>query len=125
MTEAQVRVLIVDDQALLRGSLRVLIETEPDLVVVGEAGTGAEAIDLVRAEYPDVVLMDVRMPGMDGIEATRRITAHEHAPRILVLTTFDPGGRPARLPASPTGSARCSPSSHAGCVTARSNTICT
>jgi DNA-binding NarL/FixJ family response regulator len=89
MTEAQVRVLIVDDQALLRGSLRVLIETEPDLIVVGEAGTGAEAVDLVRAEGPDVVLMDVRMPGMDGIEATRRITAHEHAPKILILTTFD------------------------------------
>lgn len=89
MTEAQVRVLIVDDQALLRGSLRVLIETEPDLIVVGEAGTGAEAVDLVRAEGPNVVLMDVRMPGMDGIEATRRITAHEHAPKILILTTFD------------------------------------
>ncbi|MGH3978266.1 MAG: response regulator [Pseudonocardiaceae bacterium] len=89
MTEAQVRVLIADDQGLLRGSLRVLIETEPDLVVVGEAGTGAEAVDLVRAAGPDVVLMDVRMPDMDGIEATRRITAHEHAPRILVLTTFD------------------------------------
>jgi DNA-binding NarL/FixJ family response regulator len=89
MSEAQVRVLIADDQALLRGSLRVLIETEPDLVVVGEAGTGAEAVDLVRAQRPDVVLMDVRMPDMDGIEATRRITAYEHAPRILVLTTFD------------------------------------
>ncbi|MGH8965981.1 MAG: response regulator, partial [Actinomycetes bacterium] len=89
MTEAQVRVLITDDQALLRGSLRVLIETEPDLVVVGEAGTGAEAVDLVRVRHPDVVLMDVRMPVMDGIEATRRITAYEYAPRILVLTTFD------------------------------------
>jgi DNA-binding NarL/FixJ family response regulator len=89
MTEPQVRVLIVDDQALLRGSLRVLIETERDLIVVGEAGNGAEAVDLVRTECPDVVLMDVRMPGMDGIEATRRITAHEHAPKILVLTTFD------------------------------------
>ena len=89
MTETRVRVLIVDDQALLRGSLRVLIETEPDLLVVGEAGTGMEAVDLVRAKSPDVVLMDVRMPGMDGIEATRRITAHERPPRILVLTTFD------------------------------------
>jgi len=89
MIGAQVRVLIADDQALLRGSLRVLIETEPDLVVVGEAGTGAEAVDLVQAQRPDVVLMDVRMPDMDGIEATRRITAHEDPPRILVLTTFD------------------------------------
>ncbi|MGH3599894.1 MAG: response regulator, partial [Pseudonocardiaceae bacterium] len=89
MTDAQIRVLIADDQALLRGSLRVLVETEPDLVVVGEAGTGAEAVALVQAESPDVVLMDVRMPDMDGIEATRRITAHKDAPRILVLTTFD------------------------------------
>ncbi|MGH3752754.1 MAG: response regulator [Pseudonocardiaceae bacterium] len=89
MTDAPVRVLLADDQALLRGSLRVLLETEPDLVVVGEAGTGAEAVEQVQAQRPDVVLMDVRMPGMDGIEATRAITAHQHAPRILVLTTFD------------------------------------
>ncbi|MGH4006810.1 MAG: response regulator [Pseudonocardiaceae bacterium] len=89
VTDGPVRVLIADDQALLRGSLRVLIETEPDLVVVGEAGTGAEAVEQVEAANPDVVLMDVRMPVMDGIEATRRITAQEHAPRILVLTTFD------------------------------------
>jgi DNA-binding NarL/FixJ family response regulator len=89
MAEAQLRVLIADDQALLRGSLRLLIDTEPDLVVVGEAGTGLEAVDLVQVTSPDVVLMDVRMPDMDGIEATRRVTAHEHAPRILVLTTFD------------------------------------
>lgn len=89
MTAPPVRVLIVDDQALLRGSLLVLIDSEPDLVVVGEAGSGAEAVDLVRAQKPDVVLMDVRMPGMDGIEATRRITAHDHPPRVLVLTTFD------------------------------------
>ncbi|MGH3885521.1 MAG: response regulator, partial [Pseudonocardiaceae bacterium] len=92
MTEAPVRVLIADDQALLRGSLRVLIETEPDLVVVGEAGTGAEAVEQVGKASPDVVLMDVRMPVMDGIEATRTITAAEHAPRILVLTTFDLDG---------------------------------
>ncbi|MDQ3900974.1 MAG: response regulator transcription factor, partial [Actinomycetota bacterium] len=69
MAEAQVRILIVDDQALLRGSLRVLIDSEPDLVVVGEAGTGEEAVELVQAKSPDVVLMDVRMPDMDGIEA--------------------------------------------------------
>ncbi|MGH3697268.1 MAG: response regulator [Pseudonocardiaceae bacterium] len=89
MTGAPIRVLIADDQALLRGSLRVLLETEPDLVVVGEAGTGAEAVELVETLHPDVVLMDVRMPEMDGIEATRRITRTEQAPRILVLTTFD------------------------------------
>jgi DNA-binding NarL/FixJ family response regulator len=89
MSESPIRVLIADDQALLRGSLRVLIEAEPDLIVVGEADTGAEALDLVLAERPDVVLMDIRMPGMDGIEATRKITAQQHAPRILVLTTFD------------------------------------
>ncbi|MGH3901344.1 MAG: response regulator [Pseudonocardiaceae bacterium] len=87
--DAPIRVLIADDQALLRGSLRVLLETEPDLLVVGEAATGAEAVDVVQVQSPDVVLMDVRMPVMDGIEATRRITAHRHAPRILVLTTFD------------------------------------
>lgn len=89
MAESQIRVLVADDQALLRGSLRVLIETEPGLTVVGEAGTGTEAIDLVRTERPDVVLMDVRMPGMDGIEATKIIAAQDNAPRILVLTTFD------------------------------------
>jgi DNA-binding NarL/FixJ family response regulator len=89
MAEAQVRVLIADDQALLRGSLRVLLDTEPDLVVVGEAATGVEAVDLVQVHNPDVVLMDVRMPDMDGIEATRRITAQEQAPKILVLTMFD------------------------------------
>ena len=89
MTDAQVRVLIADDQALLRGSLRVRIETEPDLIVVGEAANGAQAVEQVQACRPDVVLMDVRMPVMDGIEATRQIADHEQAPRILVLTTFD------------------------------------
>jgi len=89
MTGDQIRVLIADDQALLRGSLRVLIETEPDLVVVGEAGNGAQAVEQVRVCHPDVVLMDVRMPVMDGIEATRRITANEPDVRVLVLTTFD------------------------------------
>ncbi|GAB2855736.1 response regulator transcription factor [Actinocorallia aurea] len=70
---APIRVLVADDQALLRGSFRALIETAPDLAVVGEAATGAEAVELTRALAPDVVLMDVRMPHVDGVEATRRI----------------------------------------------------
>ncbi|MEU6078825.1 response regulator transcription factor [Micromonospora sp. NPDC047074] len=84
-----VRVLLVDDQPLVRAGLRVLIADAPDIDVVGEAGTGAEAVRLVRDVVPDVVLMDLRMPGMDGIQATRTITAHGGSTRVLVLTTFD------------------------------------
>ncbi|MCR6488534.1 response regulator transcription factor [Amycolatopsis sp. OK19-0408] len=82
------RVLIADDQALLRGSFRVLVDSAPGLEVVGEASDGVEAVALTRREHPDVVLMDVRMPEMDGIEATRRICAETEV-RVLMLTTFD------------------------------------
>jgi DNA-binding NarL/FixJ family response regulator len=87
-----VRVLLVDDQQLLRTGFRLILEAEPDIAVVGEAGDGARAVEMTRTLLPDVVLMDVRMPGMDGIEATRRIVRDApggHAPSVLVLTTFD------------------------------------
>ncbi|MEU7743879.1 response regulator transcription factor [Nonomuraea sp. NPDC049158] len=81
-----IRVLVADDQALLRGSFKVLVDSEPDLMVVGEAATGAEAVAVALEERPDVVLMDVRMPEMDGIEATRRIG---DVARVLIVTMFD------------------------------------
>lgn len=85
----ELRVVVADDQALLRGSFRVLIDTAPGLRTVGEAGTGAEAVELAESERPDLVLMDVRMPEMDGIEATRRICGDLPGVRVLILTTFD------------------------------------
>src|SRR4030095_2622583 len=86
-----IRLLIVDDQELVRTGFRLFLETQDDLEVVGEAGGGAEAIERARELRPDVVLMDLRMPGMDGVEATARLTAVgiEPPPRVLVLTTFD------------------------------------
>jgi len=82
-------VLLADDQPLLRRGFRMIIEAEGDLTVSGEAGDGAEAVDQARRDPPDVVLMDIRMPGTDGIEATRRIIAANPDIRVLVLTTFD------------------------------------
>ncbi|MBV6697593.1 response regulator transcription factor [Kitasatospora aureofaciens] len=85
-----IRVVLVDDQPLIRTGLRVLIADTPDLEVVGEAGSGAEAVELITRLRPDVAVMDIRMPGMDGIEATRRLTADPGvATHVLVLTTFD------------------------------------
>ncbi|MGH2968312.1 MAG: response regulator [Solirubrobacteraceae bacterium] len=84
-----IRVLLADDQSLVRAGFRMILKAEPDIEVVGEAGDGREAIARADTFAPDVVLMDIRMPGVDGIAATRSITAREHAPRVLVLTTFD------------------------------------
>ncbi|MFY9653306.1 MAG: response regulator transcription factor [Trebonia sp.] len=84
-----IRVLLVDDQSLLRMGFRLILEAEPDIEVVGEAGDGAAGVGMTSALHPDVVLMDVRMPGTDGIAATRLITAAEPATKILILTTFD------------------------------------
>jgi DNA-binding NarL/FixJ family response regulator len=84
-----ISVAVVDDQPLARGGLRTIIDSEPDLVVVGEAADGQQALRLVAATAPDVVVMDLRMPVMDGIEATRRVLAGHPGIRVLVLTTFD------------------------------------
>lgn len=84
-----IRVLIADDQALVRGGFRAILSGQPDIEVVGEAGTGAQAVDLTLSSSPDVVLMDVRMPDLNGIDAARRITAAGQPCRVLMLTTFD------------------------------------
>lgn len=84
-----VRVLIVDDDPLVRSALALMLGGRDDLVVVGEAGDGDEAVEAVPATHPDVVLMDVRMPRVDGVEAVRRLRDRPHPPKVLMLTTFD------------------------------------
>jgi len=84
-----IRVLLVDDQALVRGGFRMILRPEPDIEVVGEAGDGEQAVAAAARLEPDVVLMDVRMPVLDGIEATRRIVQRSPGARVLILTTFD------------------------------------
>ena len=84
-----IRVLIADDEAIVRDGLRALVELEPDLEVVAEAADGAEAVELAGRHSPDVALIDIRMPNVDGLEATRRLARLPSPPRVLVLTTFD------------------------------------
>jgi DNA-binding NarL/FixJ family response regulator len=84
-----IRVLVADDQTLVRSGFRLILDAQADIDVVGEAGDGAEALALARELSPDVVLMDIRMPRLDGLDATRKLVATNGAPRVLVLTTFD------------------------------------
>ncbi|MET9850483.1 response regulator [Streptomyces ossamyceticus] len=84
-----IRVMLVDDQVLLRTGFRMVLAAQPDMEVVAEAGDGVEALQVVRSTDVDVVLMDVRMPKLDGVEATRRICAEPNPPKVLILTTFD------------------------------------
>ena len=85
----QIRVVLVDDQVMVRAGFRMVIDSQPDLTVVGEAGDGAAAVELLRRTSADVVLMDIRMPGVDGIAATAQVTELPDPPKVVVLTTFD------------------------------------
>jgi DNA-binding NarL/FixJ family response regulator len=87
--DATIRVFLVDDQQLVRAGFRMLIDSQPDLAVVGEAGDGREAVEKLAVTRADVVLMDVRMPVLDGVEATRLLAARDGGARVIVLTTFD------------------------------------
>ena len=84
-----IRAVVADDQGLVRAGLRMILSAEPDIEVVGEAADGHEAVAIAQRRSPDVVLMDIRMPALDGIDATRQLMAHDNPPHVLVLTTFD------------------------------------
>lgn len=87
--DTAIRVVLIDDEPLVRAGLAAIIDSDPDLDVVGEAGDGADAIDLVHRTQPDIVIMDVRMPQLNGLDATRLLVARQDPPRVLILTTFD------------------------------------
>ena len=84
-----IRVVVVDDQAVIRAGFQTILAAQPDIEVVGEAADGLEALQVVNAEQPDVVLMDIRMPRLDGLEATRRMLGRGDPVRVLIMTTFD------------------------------------
>src|SRR5207249_4024245 len=84
-----IRIVVADDHQVVRAGFAELLDTQPDFTVVGTAADGAEAVRVCHEQTPDVVLMDVRMPSMDSIHATRQLTAHDDGPRVLILTTFD------------------------------------
>lgn len=101
-----IRVVLVDDQELVRTGFRMIVDAQPDMTVVGEASDGASAVDEVLRHGADVVLMDIRMPGVDGIEATRRLVQSSTDARIVILTTFD---------LDDTSTTRCAPVPAASC----------
>ena len=102
-------IVVADDHEVVRAGFAAILDTQPDFTVLGTAADGAEAVRTCQEQRPDVVLMDVRMPGMDGIEATRLLTSEGSGPRVLVLTTFDrPGSGRASRPAEVSASLRTS-----------------
>jgi DNA-binding NarL/FixJ family response regulator len=123
-----IRVLLADDHELVRSGLRGMLDAQDDIEVVGEAADGGGAVEEALRLRPDVVIMDIRMPHVDGIEATRRLLAHEGAPRILVLTTFDhdesSGRRCGSAPAASCSRTRARGRSRRRCGRSRPATRC-